>query len=314
MRYPAAALVCLLIVAGCGGSGPAWRELPRAPQARTAVAGVAIQGRVVALGGVTATGAPSRRVDLYDPRRERWTRLPSLPEPLQQPMVVAKRDRLYVLGGYRGAPGAGRASDRAWMLLDGSWRPLPPLPEPRAAGGAALVRNRIYVVGGVTGPEPGRLAGSTLGLDLSSLRWERLPALARPREGLGVTAYAGRVYAIGGRTAGPATSSAAAEVYDPSLGRWTALPDAPTRRSGNGAAVADRQVVVVGGEGPRGMVRAVEAFDPADGRWRSLPRDPRPRRGAAVAGVGRTVYQAMGGPRPGPSASGTLMALRVPRR
>ena len=88
--------------------------------------------------------------------------------------------------------------------------------------------------------------------------------------------------------------------------------DAPTARGGNGAAAAGRQVVVIGGERPGGTIAPVEAFDPRSGTWRALPPSPRPRHGAAVAGIGRTAYQALGGPEPGLTVSSTLMALRVP--
>jgi len=313
VRYLAAALVSLAVLAGCSDDRPAWRELPPAPDARTEVVGAPLAGRVAVAGGLTADGAASARVDLYDPRRERWLRLSDLPEPLHHAMAVSRGDRLYVVGGFREGLGGRSASDRGWVLFDRRWHPLPPMPEPRAAAGAAVVRNRVYVVGGVTGPGPGRLARSSLYLDLRTLRWSGFGALPRPREHLGVTALGGRVYAVGGRTAGLRSNLAAADVYDPIARRWSRLPDAPTRRGGNAAGVAARLVVTAGGEGPEGTIREVDAYDPREGTWRRLPRSPAGRHGAAVVGTGRTVYQALGGPKPGLSVSATLLALRVPR-
>jgi Kelch motif len=198
------------------------------------------------------------------------------------------------------------------VLFDRRWRALPRLPEPRAAGGAAIVRNRIYVVGGTTSAAPASLAQGSLHLDLRTLRWQGFAGLERPREHLGVTALAGRVYAIGGRTGGLESNTAAADVYDPRVRSWSRLPDAPTRRGGNAATSAGGLAVAVGGEGPDGTIRPVDAFDPASGAWRSLPASPKPRHGVAVVGVGRTVYQGLGGPRPGLTVSPTLLALRVP--
>jgi hypothetical protein len=312
-RYGAAAgVLCLLVLAGCSGSPQAWRELPSAPDARTEVVGADLAGRVAVVGGLTAEGDPSARVDLYDPRSERWLRLPDLPEAVHHAMAASRADRLYVVGGYRVRDGVTEASDRAWVLFDRRWRSLPPLPEPRAAGGAAIVRNRIYVVGGTTAREPGHLARASLRLDLRTLRWQGFAPLPRPREHLGVAAVAGRVYAIGGRTRGLETNTAEADVYDPRARVWSRLPDAPTRRGGNAATAAAGLAVTVGGEGPNGTLRPVDAFDPASGEWRSLPRSPRPRHGVAVVGIGRTVYQALGGPEPGLTVSRTLQSLRVP--
>jgi N-acetylneuraminic acid mutarotase len=265
---------------------------------------------VAVVGGLTSGGAASARVDLYDPRRERWIRLPDLPEGLHHTMAASRGGRLYVVGGYAKRSDADRVSDRAWVLFDRRWHPLPRLPEGRAAAGAAIVRNRLYVVGGVA---PSGLAQSSLYLDLRTLRWRFFRGLARPREHLGVAALGGRVYAVGGRTAGLETNQAVAEVYDPLARGWRRLPNAPVRRGGNAATAADRRLVVVGGEGPGGTIGQVDAFDPAGGRWRTLPPSPRPRHGVGVVGIGRTVYQALGGPEPGLTVSATLLALRVPR-
>jgi non-specific serine/threonine protein kinase len=313
-RHAWVALLCILPLAGCSTATPAWQELPPAPDARTEVVGAPLSGRVAVVGGLTADGRASARVDLYDPRRGRWLRLPDLPEAVHHAMAASRAGRLYVVGGYRIRAGLTEATDRAWVLFDRRWRALPRLPEPRAAGGAAIVRNRLYVVGGTTARAPGSLAVDSLLLDLRTLRWQGFAGLSRPREHLGVTALGGLVYAIGGRTAGLDTNTDAADAYDPRERAWSRLPDAPARRGGNGATAAAGLAVAVGGEGPNGTIRQVDAFDPARGSWRRLPRSPHPRHGVAVVGIGRAVYQALGGPTPGLSVSPTLLSLRVPAR
>jgi N-acetylneuraminic acid mutarotase len=308
-RSPLIALLSLVLLAGCAESAPAWQELPAAPDARTEVVGAALGGRVVVAGGLRADGAASARVDLYDPKRERWLRLPDLPEAVHHAMAATRRDRLYVAGGYRRASTSDEISRRAWVLYDRRWHALPPLPEGRAAGGAAIVRNRLYVIGGVG---PAGLARSSLYLDLRTLRWSAFRGLPVPREHLGVTALRGRLYAVGGRTAGLDTNTSHADVYDTVARHWSRLPNAPTPRGGNAATAAAGKVVTMGGEQPEGTIREVDAYDPESGRWRSLPRSPKPRHGVGVVGIGRTVYQALGGPKPGLTVSRTLLALRVP--
>jgi non-specific serine/threonine protein kinase len=313
VRHLLAVLVSLAVLAGCSDSGPAWRVLAPAGEARTEVAGAAVAGRVAVVGGLTASGVPSSRVDLYDPRRQRWIRLPDLPGPRHHAMAASRGGRLYVAGGYGAGPDGTQAADTAWVLFDRRWHPLPAMPEARAAGGAAIVRTRLSVVGGARAGGEGALADTSLYLDLRTLQWRRFRGLSPPREHLGVTSLGGRVYAIGGRTGGIDTNVRTAEVYDPVARGWSTLPDAPTPRGGGGAATADRLVVAAGGEGPGGTIAAVDAYDPADGTWRSLPRSPRPRHGAAVVGVGRTVFQALGGPEPGLTVSPSLLSMRVPR-
>jgi non-specific serine/threonine protein kinase len=235
-----------------------------------------------------------------------------MPAPRHHAMAASRGGRLYVAGGYDAAMAAGEATDTAWVLFDRRWRPLPAMPEPRAAGGAVIVRNRLYVVGGVGGGPARPLADSSMYLDLRTLKWRRFRGLATPREHLGVTALGGRIYAVGGRTAGPETNTHAAEAYDTVHRGWSTLPDAPTRRGGNGATRAAGLVVAVGGETRETTNAPVDAYDPRRRAWRSLTPSPRPRHGVAVVGIGRTVYQALGGPEPGLTASPTLMALRIP--
>jgi hypothetical protein len=312
LRYVAAAIALILLLAGCSDDELEWRLLPEAPQARTEVAGTALNGRVAVVGGLEADGAASKRVDLYDPKRRRWLRLPDMPAPRHHAMAASRGGRLYVAGGYADPFAAGEATDTAWVLFDRRWHPLPAMPEPRAAGGAVIVRNRLYVVGGVGAGSQRPLAQGSMCLDLRTLRWRLFRGLATPREHLGVTALGGRVYAIGGRVGGPETNTHAAEAYDTVRRGWSTLPDAPTRRGGNGATRAAGLVVAAGGEAREATIAPVEAYDPRSREWRSLTPTPRPRHGVAVVGIGRTVYHALGGPEPGLTVSPTLMAMRIP--
>ena len=213
---------------------------------------------MVVAGGLTADGAASARVDLYDPKRERWLRLPDLPEAVHHAVAATRRDRLYVAGGYRRASTSDEISRRAWVLYDRRWHALPSLPEGRAAGGAAIVRNRLYVIGGVG---PSGLARSSLYLDLRTLRWSAFRGLPVPREHLGVTALRGRIYAVGGRTSGLDTNTNHADVYDTVARHWSRLPNAPTRRGGNARHDGRRQGRDDGRRGARG-------HDPRGGRLR----------------------------------------------
>lgn len=303
----------MAVLAGCSGSGPSWRMLPAADEARTGLAGVAVSGRVAVVGGLTADGAASARADLYDPRRRRWIRLPDLPQAVDRAMATSRGGRLYVMGGFTEGPDGREATDRAWVLFDRRWHPLPDLPEPRAAAAAAIVRNRIYIVGGTRGSGADALARTSLYLDLRTLRWTTFAGVTPARRDLGATALAGRVYAVGGRTGGPEDNLAAVEEYDPIARAWTRMADLPSRRAGGGVATADRLVVSAGGDGPSGVLGQVDGFDPREDAWRSLPRTPRPRTGLALVGLGRAVYQVGGAAEPGGPPTANLLSLRIPR-
>jgi N-acetylneuraminic acid mutarotase len=288
----AAAALALMPLLVAAGSGPAWRQAAPLPVARTEVAAAFANGELVVVGGFTADGQNSGRVDAYSPARDRWRRLPDLPVAVDHAAAAAAGTRVYVAGGY--------AADRrrlrsVFVLEQGAWRRLPQLPAARAAAGAAVVGGRLYVVGGVGALG---LARAAFALDLARRRWRALPA-PTAREHLAVTALRGRIYALAGRTAGFDTNLRILESYLPGARAWRRLPSIPEARGGTGAAPLAGRIVSVGGEAPQGTIASVYAYDVADRRWLRLPDLPTPRHGlGVVAALGR-IYAVGGGPQPG---------------
>jgi N-acetylneuraminic acid mutarotase len=301
------AAVAILLAAACtiaATSGGGWRSETDLPQPRTEVVGALFQGKIAVAGGFLEDGSSSPRVDLYDPVRDRWTRLPDLPLGVNHAMAAAGGGRLYVVGGY--ADGEPQRLAVAW---DGRrWRRLPPLPEARAAAGAAFTGGKLYVVGGV-GEDP-RLAEEAFVYDPARRRWSSIPG-PTPREHLGVVALGGRIYAAAGRTAGFDTNLDLFEVYRPAERRWRALPDVPTPRGGTALAAVSGLLVSAGGEENAGTIGSVFAYDRAAGRWRPLADMATPRHGLALVGFRGRVYAIGGGPTPGLSVSGANESLAV---
>lgn len=283
-----------------------WQILRPAPSRRTEVTAAPLGRRIAVIGGFTADGATTSRVDVFNTRSGRWGRLRNLPHGVNHAMAAGAGGVVYVAGGNDGR----RPSRRAFAWERGRWRELPRMPEGRSAGGAALVGGRLYVMGGVG---PAGLATVGFAFDLKRRRWSRVPGLRNPREHLGVAALAGRIYAVGGRTAGLDSNVGQAEVFTPKTGRWRSIRPLPTARGGMAATAVSGQVVAVGGENTRGTLDEVEAYDPRGGRWRALRPSPRPRHGVGVVGLRGRVYQLLGGPRPGLTVSNTALAITVQR-
>jgi N-acetylneuraminic acid mutarotase len=284
----------------------AWITGSPVDEPRTEVAAAALGNRIVIVGGFLTNGANSRRVDAYDPGRDRWSRLPDLPVSVDHAAAASWRGRMVVVGGY----GADRAPLRAAFLFDGRrWRRLPAPPEERAAAAAAATADgRVWVVGGRTSSG---LATSALSLNLRTLRW-RVVRGPRPREHLAAASYRGRVYAVGGRLAGYDTNLATVEIYNPGTNRWARLPDLPDPRGGTGAAAVGGRIVSVGGESPSGTNRTVWALPRPAGRWVQLPDLLTPRHGLGVVALKGRVWAIAGGPQPGLTVSGAVESLPVP--
>jgi N-acetylneuraminic acid mutarotase len=310
VRLTVLLLVALALPALAGGATGKWQRGAPLPLARGEVAAAVAEGRIYVIGGFTADGENSTRVDAYSPSTNTWRQEADLPLPVDHTMAAGYRGRVYVAGGY--GPGRSRLTTLFAFTGDG-WTRLAPMPEQRAAGGAAILNGKLYVVGGTASSTigaPTDLARTMLVYDIATNRWttRRGPT---PREHLGVTALGGRIYAVGGRTAGFDTNMAMVERFNPRTGRWSRLPKVPGRRGGTGAAGTGRWIVSVGGEAPAGTIRTVYRYNVRRGRWSRLPNLPTPRHGLGVAAVGRKVYVIGGGTSPGLSVSRANESLAV---
>ena len=290
-----------LAVAATGG----WQSHAPLPEPRTEVAAAVTRGEIVVVGGFTADGGNSARVDAYSIANNRWRRLPDLPVAVDHTAAASANGRVYVVGGY----GGDRAPlDTAFALENGTWRRLAPLPDARAAAAAAIAGGKLYVLGGVDSRRS--LARVSLSLDLRTGRWSRLPGPS-PREHLAATGSGTRVFALGGRSAGIDTNTARFESYDPEARRWTRLAPVPQARGGTGAALVSGRIVSIGGEQPQGTIRSVYAYELRTKRWRRLADLPSPRHGVGVVGFDSRVYAVAGGPQPGLTVSGAVESLLV---
>jgi hypothetical protein len=121
--------------------------------------------------------------------------------------------------------------------------------------------------------------------DAPSSAWSLGPAVPRRVLDAGVAALGLRVVVAGGYTVGPADGldvSARVDVFDTTISRWAALPDAPVRwTSPNLAAVGGTLYLLGGLDG--GVARGeAYALGPLDDDWRPIDAmDPGDARGAS---------------------------------
>jgi N-acetylneuraminic acid mutarotase len=127
-----------------------WRVV-RGPRPREHLAATALRGRVYAVGGrLAGYDTNLATVQAYDPRTNRWSSLPDLPDPRGGTGATAIAGRIVSVGGESPA-GTNRT---VWTLVPGGrWVQLPDLPTPRHGLGVVALRGRVWVVAG--GPEPG---------------------------------------------------------------------------------------------------------------------------------------------------------------
>ncbi len=245
-------------------------------------AGGIVGGKLIIAGGSRWPTADRkerlRRVDLYDPLRDNWSRGQDIPRALDGAAGGVLQDRLLVLGGYDGSSvrreifsGDGR----------GEWETVALLPSGRALASSAVIGSSVYLCGGTQRPD-------TLDDDLPTLfRIDTTGTTARvqtcrpfPGEARAIHASATineALFVFGGASVknGKVRNSRETWRYVPGTDRWERLQDAPCAIRG-WAAVAlprSRSILLMGGyrddetDSPPGFRKTIWAFDTVRGRW-----------------------------------------------
>jgi hypothetical protein len=268
------------------------------PLPRTELSGAVLGGRIVVVGGLTAEGGASDRVDFYDPAANRWEAGPALPVGLHHAGMATLGDRTYVAGGYTNRPGQDWvAQSRVFSLAAGdrAWREEPALAAARGGLAMAAAGGRLVAVGGTDAA--GTFLRRTEVLTPGQ-RWVAGPDMNEPRDHLAAASSGGRIYAIAGRLGSLESNKATVESWDPSAaGGWRNEPALNETRGGTSAAEAGGRPCVAGGEEPTGTIASVECL--SGGRWSRLTTLRTPRHGLAVAGLGDRLHVIAGGPEPG---------------
>ncbi len=275
------------------------RRAAELPVPRTEVTGTTWDGRIVAVGGLTADGAALADVHVYDREADTWTEAPALPVALHHTAVEVLGERVYVVGGYSIQDGAWVAEAAVWSLgpAESAWREEPSLATARGALAVASTGERLVALGGVD--RAGGVLTSTEVLEPGAAAWEPGPSLTTAREHLDATAVGDEVYAIAGRAGGFDTNRASVEVLRD--GDWVEAPALAHSRGGIGAATVAGVPCVTGGEEPAGTIGSIECL--LDGRWEIVGELEVARHGLVVASRDGELHVVGGGPEPGLTVS-----------
>ncbi|MGH9223069.1 MAG: Ig-like domain-containing protein, partial [Acidimicrobiales bacterium] len=155
----------------------------------------------------------------------------------------------------------------------GTWLPAGTLAQARSGHTASRLQDgRVIVVGGEfvepAAPQTRLYLATTEIFDPASNTWAAGPSLNSARHGHTATLLSdGRVLVTGGGAATapgqPAVRLASAEIFNPSTGVWSALPDMSTRRFGHVAVrLNDGRVLLAGGDDLAVANSSAELFDP----------------------------------------------------
>ncbi|MCA9650233.1 MAG: hypothetical protein H6712_08475 [Myxococcales bacterium] len=275
-----------------------WQELP-APFERRALATVAVDGRLVVIGGIDSERNTSPSVDVLDPERGVWSKGPELPGPGFGVAAAADDGQVYASGM------DGRVA--RWRPGEAAWSPVSTLAFPRFFHRMIQTDDgELTVIGGIRGMEsgtrvrpletirPGEAGPSWLRYELES------PLPSKNRQGVAIVddslVLFGGNESLGQHDFGPEFFTDAAAALDLVTMQWRSIAPYPVPRQTMTTFVAPwGQVVSVGGFGHDGAVARshpeIYSYHPGKDQWQqigTLPGQGRTQLGLAV-GEGEVV-------------------------
>ena len=157
-----------------------WTRVAPMPVALNHAAAAAYQGRVYVVGGYRGRAGLSDETAAlyrYEPRRDRWRRLRSMPTARAALAVGVIGRRLYAAGGATGSDGA-LTTLESYDFRTRRWRSGPDMGVAREHLAAAVARGRLYVLAG-------RASGQgnfdiVEAFDPRTGRWTREPSMRKP--------------------------------------------------------------------------------------------------------------------------------------
>lgn len=149
-------------------------------------------------------GDHKRWLDVFDPRTGEWLELPDAPHARDHFQAVARKGRIYLIGGRRSESGGDIFANLEpavdfFDLRTGLWSTLEePLPTPRAGNYVALFKNKnIVVLGGETGDQQAAHAEMEV-LHAKTHQWESWAPMLQGRHGTGAVVYRRKIYVASG--------------------------------------------------------------------------------------------------------------------
>ena len=144
------------------------------------------------------------------------------------------------------------------------WSAMPDMPSGRSSHDTAVIGSNLYVLGGWkldadTGERMWYEDVWTLDLRHPDRGWSSVPAPFK-RRAMASVAVDGRIMVLGGMT--PDGSVRRADLFDPTTGSWTELPDFPEQGFGIAADAVNGRVVATGSDG------GVHSWRPGASEWR----------------------------------------------
>ncbi|WP_239077048.1 carboxypeptidase regulatory-like domain-containing protein [Actinocatenispora rupis] len=197
----------------------AWSKLASAADTREGnPAHGFINGKLYAVGGWGASGAPDTKLEIYDPASNSWSTGTAAPKAYAGAGSAVLDGKLYSVGGCTSTCGV--SDVLVYDASSDSWSQAASYPEPTAWESCGALGGKLYCAGGVN--TSGKHAYV---YDPGADSWSPVADLPIDLWGGAYTVANGKLLVSGGVTNGNATLTNQGLAYDPGSDSWSALPN-----------------------------------------------------------------------------------------
>ena len=187
-----------------------------------------VDGKIYAIGGVTRVGEVALRVfstvEVYDPKRNAWTKLPSMLTPRWGLATSTVNGKIYAVGGRRFAGPGPLSTVEAYDPKRKTWSSKAHMPTARETCSTSVVNGKIYAIGGGGGVQYVEV------YDPATDTWTQRGFSPTGRWASSTSVVNGKIYAIGGGKVLGGNGLARVDVYDPVADVWAKKADMPSAR------------------------------------------------------------------------------------
>ena len=195
-----------------------------------------------------------------------WTQKADMPTGRLGIATAVVDGKIYAIGGYTRANGAGLTTNEVYDPVTDSWEKKAFMPTGRHWLTASAVNGKIYAIGGYTSyGQPG--LPTIEEYDPATDTWETKTDMPTPRLGPASCVVDGIIYVIGGAST-VSQQLKTVEAYDPETDTWTKKADLPFARMMLNVNAVNGKIYAIGGRyGSLQMYMLIEEYDPATDTW-----------------------------------------------